>query len=494
MEKYLLSIDNGLTATKAVLFHINGRQIASSLDKTTVIDRGVFSEIDMDQQWATTARCIRNVIEKAGINPSQIAAIGGSGHGAGLYLLDQENKPLGMAATSMDSRSSGIVKEWQERNISAYDLTLHPVWAGQAVPILRWLKDNDPDRYNHIHKILSVKDWIKFRLTGCITCEYTDASNSGLINLKTRSYDKEILNLFGIEEMMERLAPLSGSAEIIGYVTDESAAQTGLAAGTPVTAGLFDVVSCALGSGVFNNSAYSLIAGTWNINSGIEERIVECQPDTKCSLFADEIHYIYVESSATSAVNLEWFLDNLVFGFGNTVTDKGKLYQTIDKGIAKLQPEEPGIIYSPFLYSSYLAKGVHAGFYGIRAEHTVFSLLRAVFEGVAFAHKMHVENLKKGGIVRDKAVLSGGASNSGVWCQIFADILNLEVMTTETSQAGALGTAVNSAAAIGLYHDYEDAVTKMVKKARTYYPGENAGIYQLKYEAFKELISKIEGQ
>lgn len=494
MEKYLLSIDNGLTATKAVLFDINGRQIASSLDKTAVKNRGVFSEIDMNQQWASTAKCIKRVIEKAGIHSSHIAAIGGSGHGAGLYLLDKENNPLGMAATSMDSRSSEIVQEWQEQNISAYDLTLHPVWAGQAVPILRWLKIHDPVRYHQIHKILSVKDWIKYKLTGCIACEYTDASNSGLINIKTRSYDKEILSIYEIEEMTERLAPLSGSAEIIGHITDESAAQTGLAAGTPVTAGLFDVVSCALGSGVFSNGAYSLIAGTWNINSGVEKNIVKCEPETKCSLFADEVNYIYVESSATSAVNLEWFVDNLILGFGNTVADKSKLYQAIDKEVEKRKPEESDITYYPFLYSSYLAEGVYAGFNGIRAEHDIFTLLRAVFEGVAFAHKMHIDNLKKGGIVRDKAVLSGGASNSDVWCQIFADILNLEVMTTQSSQAGALGTAINSAVAIGFYHDYEHAVTKMVKKARTYSPGQHTGTYQSKFEAFKELINKLKRQ
>lgn len=491
MDKYLLSIDNGLTATKAVLFHINGRQIASSQQRTPVVNYGDFSEIDMNQQWERTAVCIRDLIEKAGIDPSRIAAVGGSGHGAGLYLLDDENQPLGKAITSMDNRSAGIVKRWQEENISAYEKTLHPVWAGQAVPILKWLKLYETDRYKRIGKILSVKDWIKFKLTGCITCEYTDASNSGLINLKTRTYDKDILNIYGIEEMYEKLAPLSGSTEIIGYVTGEAAAQTGLAEGTPVTAGLFDVVSCALGSGVYDDSQYSMIAGTWNINSGIEQNIIQCDTNTKCSLFADG-SYIYVESSATSAVNLEWFLDNMIFGFGGSKGDKDQVYQKIDSEVARLDPADSEIFYLPFLHSSYLAEGVNAGLTGIRAGHNIFHVLRAVFEGVAYAHKMHIENLKKGGIVRKQAVLSGGASNSGTWCQIFADVLNLDVLTVESTQAGGMGTAINSAVAIGLYKDFEDAVSNMVKMSRTYHPGENSRIYEQRFNRFKDLIAKLE--
>ncbi|MGI6141512.1 MAG: FGGY-family carbohydrate kinase, partial [Caldicoprobacterales bacterium] len=291
----------------------------------------------------------------------------------------------------------------------------------------------------------------------------------------------------------EKLAPLSGSSEVIGYVTGEAAAQTGLVEGTPVTAGLFDVVSCALGSGVYDDSLYSMIAGTWNINSGIEKDIVNCDSNTKCSLFADGTNYIYVESSATSAVNLEWLADNMTTGFGSPVSDKGELYKAIDIEVEKLKPEELNIFYLPFLHDCYLAEGVNAGFFGIRAEHNIFHMFRAVFEGVAFAHRMHIDNLRKGGIIRSKAVLSGGASNSDVWCQIFADVLNIKVETTESSQAGALGTAANSAIAIGLYNDFETAVSNMVKKARTYYPGENSDIYQSKFKAFKELIEKLAG-
>jgi L-xylulokinase len=119
-------------------------------------------------------------------------------------------------------------------------------------------------------------------------------------------------------------------------------------------------------------------------------------------------------------------------------------------------------------------------------------VLRAVFEGVAYAHKMHIENLKKGGIVRKQAVLSGGASNSGIWCQIFADVLNLDVLTVESTQAGGMGTAINSAVAIGLYKDFEDAVSNMVKMSRTYHPGENSRIYEQRFNRFKDLIAKLE--
>lgn len=492
MEKYLLSIDNGLTATKAVLFHADGRQVAAALDRTAVINRGHFSELDMDRLWSGTASCIRSVMEKAEVKPSQLVAVGGSGHGAGLYLLDESLQPLGMAITSMDDRASSLVEKWRQEGVSAYDKTRHPVWAGQAVPLLRWIKLHEPERYLRIRKILSVKDWIKFKLTGRVTTEPTDASNSGLINLATRNYDSDILRVYGIEEMSQCLADLEESCRVIGQVTEEAAAQTGLLPGTPVTSGLFDVVACALGSGVYDRDRYSMIAGTWNINSGLEPEILDCGPDTKCSLFADSDHYIYVESSATSAVNFDWFIENVLFALSPAPKDRRDLYRDINQGVARIQPDRSDPFYLPFIHSSHLVKNIQAGFDGIRAEHTIFNLIRAIYEGVVFAHKMHIDHLAKGGILRDTAILSGGAANSSIWCQLFADVLGIRVKTTESSQAGALGAAVNAATAAGLYGNFKEAVASMVRDADLYLPSEQSELCQARFESFKDLLARLE--
>ena len=202
--------------------------------------------------------------------------------------------------------------------------------------------------------------------------------------------------------------------------------------------------------------------------------------------------YIYVESSATSAVNLEWFIDNVIKGIGLNSLSNKQIYKMIDEEIDKIKPEESNIIYTPFLYKSHLVKKLEGSFFGIKAEYNIFHMLRAVFEGVVFAHYMHIENLKKAGIIRESAVLSGGASNSGVWCQMFADVLNREIATTNTSQVGALGTAVCVAVALNEYSNFKEAISVMVKDNKRYYPEPKMHeIYMKKYYAFQTMINKF---
>ena len=237
---------------------------------------------------------------------------------------------------------------------------------------------------------------------------------------------------------------------------------------------------------------YSLIAGTWNVNTGIEEKLIHSCDTMKCTLFVDIHKYIYVESSATSAVNLEWFVDNVIKGFGLNSLSNKQIYKMIDEEITKIKAEESNIIYTPFLYKSHLVKKLEGSFFGIKADYNIFHMLSAIFEGVVFAHFMHIDNLKTAGIIRESAVLSGGAANSEVWCQMFADVLNREIATTATSQVGALGTAVCVAIALKEYSDLKEAITGMVKEDKHYYPDAKMHeIYMKKYYSFLTLINKF---
>lgn len=493
MAKYVLSIDNGLTTTKAVIFTLTGKEIASSLTNTVVETRDEYAEIDMELQWENTAKVIKGAIENAKIDPSDIIGIGNSGHGAGLYCLDGDNKPVRRAISSMDARSLSLIKEWEKEGKSTYNRLYQNLWSGQAIPVLGWLKRHEPHSYQKIQNILMVKDWIIYNLTGNIGIEYTDASNSGLIDPLSKDIDLEILRLFDLEDSYKKIPPLRKTTDIAGYVTERASKITGLKVGTPVIGGVFDVIACALGSGVHNEDKYSLIAGTWNINSGIEGKLTASSESIKCSLFVDIDRYIYVESSATSAVNLEWFMDNIIMGFGFKDLPKKEIYKAMDREVNKIDPKDSSIIYTPFLYKSHLSENLEGSFLGIKAEHNIFHMLRAVFEGVVFAHLKHIENLKDAGVVRSKVVLSGGASNSDVWCQMFSDILNMEVGTANTSQEGALGTAICTTVALGIYKTIGKAIDSMVEEGITFYPNKDRHRdYMKKYKEFNRIIHKFD--
>jgi len=485
-------VDYGLTTTKAVLFNPDGTEIGSSSAKTEISNIGDFAEIEMERQWKTTAGVIRSCLQKTGTDPRLVTGVGCSGHGAGLYPLDKRGRPVRKAISSMDGRAVGIIRDWKAKGLSSYRKTYQHMWNGQPVPLLFWLKENEPDNYRVIHRICMAKDWIKFKLTGELTTDFTDASCAGLLNLEEKRYDPELFQPYQIEEVFEKLPAVSKSTDLVGAVSKTAAEETGLVAGTPVIGGLFDVVACALGSGVYDESKYSITAGTWNINSAVGNRLLPSEEIMMWSLYADGEKYICIDSSATSAVNLEWFIKNVIMGFNGLQYDYSQIYAKIEAGIRDFTAEEVDLIYLPFLYKSKLTRELDGGFVGFRASHNIYHLLRALYEGVVFGHRRHLENLRRGGIVKEQAALSGGAVNSECWCQLFADILGIEIITTKASEIGALGTAIAVSVATGEYRSLEEAVQGMVSVNKHYYPGRDSLTYQKKYERFTEIIDRLD--
>jgi L-xylulokinase len=281
-----------------------------------------------------------------------------------------------------------------------------------------------------------------------------------------------------VPELHGKLPPVRDSAAVVGRVGAAAAAATGLPEGTPVVAGMFDVVACAVGSGALDARSCSLIAGTWNINSVFDGRLLHAPPSVKTSLGPDAGRHAYVESSATSAGNLAWFLSALeelgpAPGARTALRQaqgERALYDRVNAGVDALPPGAGGVTYLPFLHRAHIAPGADAAFVGLRADHGVFHLLRALYEGVAFAHRAHLELLAQAGLERPRAVLSGGAAASPAWCRIFADVLDRPVETSDASQAGARGIALAVAVGTGRHRSYEEAAAAMVRPGPCFTP------------------------
>ena len=491
-DRYL-SIDCGLTATKAAVFDEGGIQIAEAAAPTPVRAWGEASEIDMEEEWRLCARLVGEALERARqAGGGAVIGVGVSGHGGGLYPVDGEGRPVRAALTSMDGRAGPLVATWASEGRTRYPVTRHHPWAGQSLPQLAWLRAHEPDQYRRIRWALAAKDWIAFRLSGELSTDRTDASNNALVDLTTGRYDPEVPRLFGVPEVEGNLPPIRESAAVVGRVSAAAAAVTGLPEGLPVVAGMFDVVSCAVGSGAMDQRSVSLIAGTWNINSAFDPRLLSTPPSVKTSLGPDPGRYAYVESSATSAGNLAWFLSGLGTLCG--LQSGGELYARINAGVEALPAGAEGVTFLPFIHRSHIAPGVDAAWVGLRADHGVFHMLRAVYEGVAFAHRAHLELLSEGGLTRPRAVISGGATASAAWCQIFADVLRRPVETSDASQAGARGIAIAIAVGTGRWPSYADAAASMVRPGAAYTPDDRrAAALEEGYARFRTALTRLGG-
>ena len=491
-NNYMLCIDNGLSVGKAALIDASGNIAGVSSFKNEIINDGCFSEVDMELFYKKTADAIKDVIQNTAVNPSQIISVANSGHGGGIYLADSTGNPVRNAITSMDSRGECLIAKWKKEGIDGYSKTYTNMWNGQAMPLLYWLKENERKNYDRISKILFCKDWIKFKLTGKYSTDFTDASNAGVINLTTKNYDRDLYKLYGIEETFERLPGLNKSEEIIGYITAAAAAETGLNEGTPVTGGIVDFIACLLGSGLYDGSTYSIVSGTWSINSAIKSKLSASPEIMGTLLFPDNENFLAMDTSPTSAVNLEWFLSDILEKMGLNI-DRKQVYKKIDEEIEKMDVKQSNIFYYPFIYRSKLSKKMEGAIIGFNASDNVYDIIYSIYEGVAFAHLMHINNLKKGGIDCNRAVISGGAANSSLWCQIFSDILNMEVVTTSTKEVGVLGLAIGQAVGMGIYKNLKEAIDNMVRIKSAYRPDPvKNSLYMKRFKEFDRMMQLLE--
>ena len=498
MAKYLLGTDNGCTVAKAALFTLDGREIAVASRKIEPITPQLgYVEMDMLRSWQATVESIREVLAQAKIDPKEVACVASAGHGNGLYLVDKQGRPVHNAISSTDARAREYADRWIADGVdkAVRPLTMQSVWAAQPNALLAWLRDHIPDVMKRAGWVLMCKDYIRFRLTGEIAAELTDMSGTSLMNVGTGQYDDAVLDAFGLTEMRDLLPPLVRSADICGRVTPEAAAETGLAAGTPVAGGMFDIDACGLSTGLTSEGPLCMIAGTWGNNQYVSTRPVVDEDVFMTTLYAIPGYYLMLEGSATSASNLEWFVTTFFAAEREQAAAQGRnVFDLVNDLVASTTPEETSIVFLPFLYGSNVSPDAKAAFVGLNNWHGRGHVLRAIYEGVVFGHRFHVNRLLKFRSMPERIRLTGGATRSEVWVQIFADCFQVPVEIPDGTELGALGAAVCAAVAAGCYKTYADAVGAMVHFSRVQQPDPaRKALYEAKYDRYNRVIAALDG-
>jgi L-xylulokinase len=497
MAKYLLGIDNGGTVSKAALFTLDGKEIAVASRKTgTLTPKPGWAERDIEEAWGATAEAIKQVVTESRVAPEDIAGVACAGHGNGIYLVDKNGNPVRDAIMSMDSRARHYTEQWSADGVdeAIRPKTMQSIWPAQPNALLAWLRDNEPDTVKRAGWVLMCKDYIRFRLTGEIYAELTDMSGTSLMNVGTAQYDPEVLEAFGIGEMQDLLPPLKKTADICGQVTSEAAVQTGLKEGTPVAGGMFDIDACGLASGIVNETQLCMVGGTWGNNQYISETPVVDKDVFMTSCYSIPGYYLMLEGSATSASNLEWFVTQFFEAERELAKQKGKsVYDLCNELVAATKPQDPNVVFLPFLFGSNVSPDAKSCFIGLTGWHNRGHVLRAIYEGVVFGHMTHVERLLKFRDMPETICLTGGASQSEVWVQIFADCFQTPVQVPEGTELGALGAAIAAGVAVGCHASYEDAIDAMVSFARLQEPDlALKDVYETKYEHYRTVLAALD--
>lgn len=486
----LLGLDAGNTVIKAVLFDSRGTQLATSKrDGVSSTPLPGHVERDLNELWANAATVIRECLDKAGAAPDQVAAIGCAGHGNGLYLIDAAGEPL-LGIQSLDSRAAQLAEELSRDGNGAklHALSLQAPWPSQTPTLLAWVRRFAPDIYERTSTAFYCKDFITFRLTGQRVSDISDMSGAGFVKLPDCTYDDELLAGYGLDGARSKLPHLVEPTEIVGRVTAAAAAATGLTEGTPVVGGLFDVIASALGSGAVDAGQASIIVGTWSINQVIAREIINDPRIFMTSVFGKD-RAMAIESSATSAANLEWYVRELVERGGHHDSDP---FALVNARAAAVEPRADDPFYHPYLYGSRLGADMRAGYYGVAGWHNEGHMLRALFEGVAFEHRRHIDVLRSAGLRFDKAILSGGGARSPIWPQMFADILGIPIAVAQCSETGALGAAIAAGVGGGIFADLEAGVAAMTRRGADFTAEpDRAAHYARRYATFGALAEAM---
>ena len=491
MSQYLLGIDNGGTVSKAAVFTLNGDEVAVAGRKLSSLEpKPGHAERDADALWRSTAEAIREVLAKSGVNSRDILCVACAGHGNGLYLIDEEGRPARNGIYSTDSRALDIVMRWRATGVGerALPKTAQCLWPGQPNALLAWLRDHEPETLARSRWALMCKDYIRFRLTGEVCAELTDMSGTSLMSVITAGYDNSVLELFGIADMKRLLPPLVMSADLCGKVTAQAAAETGLAAGTPVAGGLFDIDACGLAAGMVDERLMTLVAGTWGCNLYVAREPLIDKDLFMTTCYAVPGWHLMLEGSPTSAGNLEWFIAEFL-----SPEERGAAYERCNELVASVDARDSRLVFLPFLYGSNAHPAAKSCLVGLEGRNTRAHVLRAVYEGIVFAHHWHVRRLLQFRPPPEAVRFTGGAARSDVWVRMFADCFQIPVEIPAGTELGALGAAIAAAVACGCYAGYPQAVAAMTRVARRQEPDPAMkDLYAAKYARYLEVLQALE--
>ncbi len=497
--KAYMGIDIGTSAVKVVLVAEKGKVIGSgAADFALSTPRPGYAEQNSREWWTGTVQAVRQAIAACG-GDVEVGGIGVSGQMVGSVLMDKDGQAEDQCIIWMDQRAAkqrdGIESALTIETI--LDKTANFPLVSLWVPKLLWLRENEPELYSRIDKILFPKDYIKYQLTGVYDIDVTDATASMLFNPVTRSWEDSLFDAFDIPKSFIP-SGLSESTDIIGRVSQGAARELGLPPGIPVVGGGGDQMCGAVGLGIVRPGMVSATIGTSGcVFTHSDTCIVDRKPRALLSYCHSVPGTWCLYGCTLSAGGAYQWLAKTFFKNSDVRWETGgrSIYEFMDTRAASSEPGCQGVVFLPYLSGERTphpdpnARGV---FFGISHTTGAGEMCRAVMEGVAYSLKDTVEIFREYGLPVANVRAAGGGAASDLWLQIQADIYGTTVTVANVVEAPAVGAAILAAVGAGGYSDVGEAVDDIVAIVREYEPNPKCVmLYNDYYESYTRLYPAL---
>lgn len=489
---YIGGLDVGTTGCKLTLYTDSGEYVYNSYMEYNVTRKNGEHELDANVIFESVCGVIADTAKSY-----KIDAIGVTTFGESFAAVDKEGNVLLPSMLYTDPRGEEECKNLcdkfgEDKLTEIVGVKPHSMF---SLPKIMWIKNNKPDVYSKIYKVLLMEDFIVFKLSGALQIDYSLAARTMAFDIRNKCWSKEIFEASGVDvNLMAKPVPAGTYA---GEMLPDIAKKVGISGSVKIVNGCHDQVAAALGSGVF--SPGQAVDGTGTVECVTP--VFDSIPTSKelyekgyaVVPFVFDGTYVCYALSFTGGATLKWYRDCFAQYETKLANESGKnVFAELDK---KTSEEPTGILVLPHFAGAanpYMDNGSKAAVIGLTLETTEIDLYKALMEGVTYEIMNNIETLESFGIKPQTIYATGGGASSPVWLNIKADILKREITVPDAKEVGACGTCMLTAVATGVFDDLYSAKDKFVRYGKTYKPNpERAKIYEKNYSAYKKIYNAV---
>jgi xylulokinase len=482
----VLGLDVGTSGVKAILVTAEGDVEAVA---TTALDLSTpqpgWAEQDPEAWWRACLTSTQSVLRQR--SDVRVLAVGISGQMHSSVFLDADGRVIRPALLWCDGRTTHETREITARaggEERLRDWVSNPALEGFTLPKVLWLRQHEPAAFARLTKVLLAKDYIRFRLTGALATEPSDASGTLMYNPAQRRWSREIMDAVSLP--ISLLPDVGASHETLGRVSDDAALVSGLAAGTPVVGGGADNACGAVGVGAI---AAGEAVASWGTSGTVLAPTAEprVDPDMRAHTFchaAPDLWYVMgVVLSAGGAFS--WYRSQFARDLANTDLANERL----NDEAAAIARGADGVTFLPYLQGErtpHRDVSARGAFLGLSLAHTRAHLTRAVLEGVCFALRDSLAILQELGLAPEHMLLTGGGARSRFVRRMQAEVYGLPVQTVNREEGPAYGAALLAAVGAGVFRDLADATRATLVRGPLERPDRQAHLeYEPAYACFR---------
>jgi xylulokinase len=486
---YWLGLDIGTSGSRALLVDSKGavRHAFTAPHEEMTMARPLWAEQNPVDWRKAASAAIRGVLSLAGVDGSSVRGVGLSGQMHGLVILDSSHEVIRPALIWCDQRSQEQVDFINAKvgKQKVLDYTANPVLTGFTLPKLLWVRDNEPQNFARIRKMLLPKDYVRLYLTGQFATEVSDASGTSLFDVVNRRWSTDMTSALGLDASI--LPTVYESSEVTGTISSHAAELTGLREGTPVVGGGGDQAASAIGNGIVAPGYVSCTVGTSGVVFAYLDKPAY-DPAGRVHTFCHAIPGVWHVMGVTqgAGLSLQWFRNRLAPGVS---------YDDLTAEAAKSPAGSQGLFWLPYLMGErtpHLDALARGAWVGLTAKHERADLIRSILEGVSYSQGDCLEIIGGMGAPVSLARLSGGGAASPFWHQLFADIFGKRVVTLETKEGSAYGAALLALVGTGEYASARELCDQALKESAAREPdATTAAFYNRAYEIYRSLYPAL---